>query len=112
MGGYPEIWDFSDYSHTGNMRILDDLQFYLFLFTVMPQSQKTHDWMVLKAYNSMHDVLYLDWPQLFAQTDSFVYSYKNCQGGKVLTSLCLHCIFGRVQQNVPEQTSLQQHSRP
>lgn len=52
-------------SHTEH-GILDDLQIYLPLFTGMPRGQKTHNWMVLKDYNSMRDVLYLDWPQLAA----------------------------------------------
>lgn len=64
------------------MRILDDLQIYLPLFTGMPWSQKTHDWMVLKDYNSIRDVLYLDWPQLAAvlYPEWLLCVYKTRQG--------------------------------
>lgn len=99
--GYPDIWDifYSDNSHTANIRTLDDLQIYLPLFVGMPWSQKSHDWMVLKDYNSMRDVPYLDWPQLclprlIAQCIDCYSVYKN-QGGKALTSLWQHFTFKR-----------------
>ncbi len=69
----------------------------------------------IKDYNSMWESriwIGLSWRQLFAQTHSFVYSYKTAKVEKLSHLYDRIAYLGDFQLNEPVQGSLQRHSRP